>query len=136
MGVSDYLETEIINASLRGTTLTAYTNTFVALYTASPADDASGTGAEIAGGNYARATVAGASGSWDAPSGGGTTANTADITFPAPSAQWGTVSHFGILDATAAGNLLYHGTLAADKLVDNGDPAPKFPAGDLDITLD
>ena len=61
--------------------------------------------------------------------------NNADITFPAPTANWGQATHFGILDAPTAGNLLYQGPLTQPKTINNGDPAPKFPAGSLVISI-
>jgi len=57
------------------------------------------------------------------------------ITFPQASGSWGTVSHFALFDAAAAGNILAHGSLDESKVVGNGDTL-SFAAGDLDITLD
>jgi hypothetical protein len=52
-----------------------------------------------------------------------------------PTANWGTVTHFGIFDALTAGNLLFWAALTASKVVNSGDAAPKFLAGALTITL-
>lgn len=102
---------------------------YVALYTAAPSD--SGGGTEVSGGSYARVnanTLFGAAS-------GTTMSNDGAITFPTASAPWGTVTHFGILDASTAGNLLLWGALSASKTVGNGDTA-SFAVGELDITLD
>lgn len=107
---------------------------YVALFTAAPSD--AGGGTEVTGGSYARVAVAPADANWSAPDGtGGLTDNVGAITFPTPSANWGTATHFGIFDRATAGNLLIHGALAASKTINNGDPAPSFPAGALDVTF-
>lgn len=116
---------------------------YVALYTAAPSD--SGGGTEVSGGSYARVSVSSSLANWagtqsagstTASSGtGGQTSNNNAITFPTPSANWGTVTHFGIFDASSSGNLLIWGALTASKTVNNGDPAPSFVAGALQITL-
>lgn len=62
-------------------------------------------------------------------------ANDGAITFPTASASWGTVTHFGVFDASTAGNLLYWGALTTSKAVGSGDTA-SFAVGELDVTLD
>lgn len=107
---------------------------FVALFTAAPSD--SGGGTEVSGGSYARVAVGPADGSWSAASStDGLTDNVADVTFPAPTANWGVVGWVGIFDRLTAGNLLFHGALTTPKTVNSGDQAPKFLVGNLDITL-
>jgi hypothetical protein len=132
--MSDYLEEKIIDHLFRTATFAKPAAIYLALYTAAPSD--SGGGTEVAGGSYARVEVSQLDANWNAPTGGdGLTDNVNDITFPAPTANWGTVVAFGLLDASSGGNLLIHGTLTTSKTVNNGDPAPKFTAGDLDITF-
>lgn len=132
--LSDYLEGKIIDHLFRTSTFFKPSGIYVALFTAAPSD--AGGGTEVSGGSYARVQVTQADANWSAPSGGdGHTQNVNDITFPAPTADWGQITHFGIFDAASAGNLLFHGALTTPKTVNNGDPAPKFSAGDLDITL-
>lgn len=103
--------------------------TWIGLSTADPLDDASGL-AEPAGGSYARVQVDAA---WSRA--GNEVDNDAEIAFPEATGDWGTISHFAIFDANAAGNMMAHGSLAASKAIDTGDTL-KFPAGDLNITLD
>lgn len=134
--MSDYLELNLIKHLFRTGSYTKPTVMAVALFTAAPSD--SGGGTEVSGGSYARVDVPPLDANWDAVGGAGTdghTSNTADIVFPAPTANWGVITHFGLFDATTAGNLLFHGALTASKTVNNGDPAPKFVAGALDVTL-
>jgi len=101
------------------------TTVYVGLSTASFADDNSGT--ELSGNGYARvsATFSAAS--------GGTTSNSAGVEFSAATGSWGTVSHFGIFDASTGGNLLIHGAFTTSKVVASGDIL-KIATGDLDIT--
>lgn len=140
--MSDYLENKLIDHILRDQTWTKPSTIYVALFTAAPND--AGGGTEVSGGSYARVQVGPSLTAWEQTQGGtgaassgtgGLTQNAAEITFPTPSANWGSITHFGIFDASSGGNLLFHGALTDAKTVNNGDPAPKFVAGALDITL-
>lgn len=139
---SNYLENAVIDHIFRGATFSKPSALYVALFTAAPSD--SGGGTEVSGGSYARAQLDPSNTNWNATQGGttgassgtgGQTANAVDITFPTPSADWGSVTHIGIFDASSSGNLLFHGALTTPKTVNNGDPAPKFTAGSLTVTL-
>lgn len=120
--LSDYLENKLLDHTVGKTSYTMPT-AYIALYTVTPSD--SGGGTEVTGGSYARVTTAGAN--WNAAS-GGSTSNSADLTFPTASASWGTVVAVGILDASSAGNLLWWGPLTSNKTVDSGDTF-KFAGG-------
>jgi len=109
-----------------------------ALYTATPGETGGGT--EVTGGNYSRVRHDSLDANWDAPTGGdGLTDNASAITFPTPSANWGTVTSFAqkerAADGTGSANFILYGALTTSKTVNNGDPAPYFAAGDLDITF-
>jgi hypothetical protein len=58
------------------------------------------------------------------------------ITFPSPSADWGTVVGFGFADASTSGNLLAVFPLDTPKTIANGTSAPSIAAGSATITLD
>lgn len=141
--MSDYLENKLVDLCLRGQAFTAPATLYISLHTSATTDAAGGT--EVSGGSYARVAVTAslanfagtqAAASTTASSGtGGATSNNGTITFPAPTASWGTVSHFGIWDASSAGNLLFHGALATPKTINNGDAAPSFAAAALAITF-
>lgn len=135
-GKSDYAESAVLNSFLRGVAFPAVTGSvYVSLHTADPTD--AGTGTEVSGGAYARVAVSRAAGSWAAPAdsaGSQATSNSAAVTFPSPTANWGTVTHFGIFDAATAGNLLYSGALGTSRNILNGDQAPSFAAGTLTIS--
>ncbi|HER20165.1 MAG TPA: hypothetical protein ENO14_03865 [Chromatiales bacterium] len=130
---SDYLEGEIINATLRGGSYSGGL-VHVALFTTDPTD--ADTGAELSDSAYAR-QVAGdpASAGFDSPGAtSGKTANSSTITFPAIADAQVTVTHWGIYDAATGGNLLYQAPLTNSKTLDPSD-VPSFPAGALTVTL-
>jgi hypothetical protein len=136
--LSDYLEVNLIKHLFRTGSYTKPTILAVSLHTANPAD--TGAGAEVSETDtgYTRVDTPPLDANWDATSGtDGHTSNTADITFPTPTGgtNWGVITHFGIWDAMTTGNLLVYGALTTPKTVNQGDPAPKFLAGALDITL-
>ena len=124
--MSTYLENALINATLRNTSYTSVATVYVGLHTADPTD--AGTGTEVSGGSYARTAV-----TFGAPSDGVST-NSAAVEFPQPTANWGTVSHIGIWDASSSGNLLYHTALDTSKTIETGDIF-KIASGSLSVTL-
>lgn len=127
MSMSDYLEEKLLNASLRNTAYTPPTTVYVALYKSDPSDD--NTGTEVTGGDYARQTV-----TFSAPS-SGAVASSNDVTFPTATADWGTATHFGLLDTTTAGNLLFSGSLTTPRTINSGDQFT-FLAGQITVSLD
>ncbi len=124
--MSNYLETALINATLRNTSYTSPTTVYVGLYTSDPTD--ANTGTEVSGGSYARTAV-----TFGSPSDGVTT-NSAAVEFPQATGSWGTVGWIGILDASTSGNLLYHTALDASKTIASGDIF-KIATGSLSVTL-
>lgn len=135
--MSDFLEQQIIDHLLRTATFAKPSAIYIGLYTSDPADDDSGTEVSTVDTGYAREEVVQLDANWTAPGTGGLTDNVNAITFPTPTGatNWGLVTHMTVHDAVTAGNLLLHGVLAASKNVNQGDPAPNFPIGDLDITF-
>jgi hypothetical protein len=132
--LTDFLETALINHLFRGTAYTAPGTWYVSLHTAACSDSATGT--EVSGGSYARVGVASGTGTWAAVSAGnGTTSNSAVITFPTPSAGWGTVTHFALWDASSTGNQLICQALTVSKTINAGDTVT-FPIGALTIQID
>ncbi len=123
--MSDYLENEILDHILGTGAYTSPGTVYIGLSTGSFGDDNSGT--ELSGSGYARQSAA-----FDAAS-GGTTDNSSAIEFPAATGSWGTVSHFGIFDASSSGNLLIHGAFTSSKTITTGDIL-RIAAGDLDVT--
>ena len=124
--LSNYLENALINGTLRNTQYTVPTNVYVSLFTTDPTD--AGSGAEVTGGSYVRKVA-----TFGAPSNGASSTN-ADVQFDQATADWGTISWFGIHDASTAGNLLYHGALTVSKTIATGDVF-KIASGNLTVTL-
>lgn len=151
---SDFAENKLIDFLFRGQALgitgasaaagSGPATLYVALFTASPAD--AGGGTEVSGGAYARVAVTSSLANWAGTQGAGTTAassgtsgttsNNNPITFPSPTANWGSVVAVGIYDAATGGNLIAWGALTASKTVNNGDAAPTFTAGALQFQVD
>ena len=128
MSFSNYLETEILDHVFGGAAYTAPATLYLALHTANPDEDGSGTEVSTSGTAYARATVA-------FTTSGNTTSNTAAVEYATATANFGTVTHVGVWDASTAGNLLAYAALSSSKTIETGDVF-RVPAGDLDITLD
>lgn len=123
---SDYTENLALEWLLTANAATRPTAWYLGLHTGSPADDDSGAN-EVSGGSYARQTVA-FSVTAD------TASNSATITFPAATANWGTISHISVYDASTAGNLLFHGAVTTSKTIESGDTF-QVSSGNLTITL-
>ena len=126
--LSDHAEKLLLDWMMTSGTATRPTAWFVALYTAAPSD--AGGGTEVSGAGYARQAVTFNA----AATPGGTTSNTADVSFTAAGGDYGTVTHLGIFDASSSGNLLWHGALTASKAVEDGDTIT-FSAGNIDLTM-
>ena len=133
--LSDFFENKIGDHMLRNQAYTPPATVYVALFTASTGLEAnSGVTGEVTGGSYARQSI-----SLSAFS-AGASSNSADITFPTATADWGVVTHAAIVDHatnTTWGtnvNVLMWDALVASKTVNNGDTF-KFLAGELDVTF-
>lgn len=126
--LSDHAEALLLDWLMTNGTATRPTAWYVGLFTAAPSD--SGGGTEVSTGGYSRQSV-----TFDAASSpGGTTSNSGAVSFTASGADYGTVTHIGIFDASTSGNLLWHGALTASKTVADGDTL-EFSAGNIDLTL-
>jgi hypothetical protein len=124
--MSDYLADALVKHVCTNTSYTSPTTVYLALYTTATAAD--GTGTEVTGGSYARQAVAFTFGA----AGSGAVANTATETFTNMPAC--TVTHAAIWDAVTAGNMLFHGPLAASKVVPSGNDFA-IAAGDIDVVI-
>lgn len=125
--LSNYAENAIVNHLLRNTALTSPTTVYAALFTA-VSDGEAGTVTEVSGNNYSRVSAA-----FSAPS-NGATSNSADLTFPTPSGNWGTIVGVGIYDASTTGNLLAYDGAITQKTVNSGDTV-KILSGQLTFSL-
>tara|TARA_R110000803_G_scaffold16526_2_gene45272 strand:+ start:250 stop:642 length:393 start_codon:yes stop_codon:yes gene_type:complete len=126
--LSDYGEKLILDWLMTTGSATRPTAWYLALYTAAPAD--AGGGTEVSGNGYARQVVTMAA----ATSPGGTTTSTDAQAFAAAGGNWGTITHVGLFDALTTGNLLWHGTITTNRVMNDGDTLT-FAIADLDLTL-
>jgi hypothetical protein len=125
--MSDFLENVLINHVLRNTAFTSPVTVYVALYSTDPTD--ADTGTEITGGGYARQAVA-----FAAPA-GGSTSNSAQVSFPEATAAYpAAVTHIGLRDAATLGTLLFYTPFAAAKTIGVGDTFI-IKAGQLTVSL-
>jgi len=126
MSFSNEFETRVLNYVFTTSSVTRPTTWRVALYTGAPSDTGGGT--EVSGGAYARQAVT-------FSVSGNTATNSGAVEYPTATANYGTVTHVGVFDATTGGNLIAYAALSASKAIATGDVF-RIPAGDLDITLE
>jgi hypothetical protein len=125
---SDYLETKLLDYTLRATGYTCPTSVWVGLCTADPTDAASN---ECTLTCYARKQVV-----FNAASTSSITGSTATTTFAqCTGTAWGTIHGYGVFDASSSGNMMYYANLASDVTVNLNDTV-EFAAGAIVITLD
>jgi hypothetical protein len=122
---SDYTENLALTYLLTSGSATRPTAWYVGLHTADPTD--AGTGTEVSGGSYTRKAVA-------FTVTNDTASNSGTVTFPAATANWGTIGYVGVWDAASGGNLLFHGAVTSAKTIETGDTF-QISTGNLDITL-
>ena len=128
MSFSNHLETEILDHVFGGNAYTAPGTLYLALHTANPDEDGSGTEVSTSGTAYARETVA-------FTVSGNTATTSGAVEYSTATANFGTVTHVGVWDASTSGNLLAYAALTSSKTIETGDVF-RVPAGDLDISLD
>ena len=122
---SNYLELKVLDHFLGTSSTSAPSNVYLALHTADPGE--AGSGAEVSGNGYSRQAV-----TFAAASSGSAASNSVEE-FTASGGSFGTVSHFGIWDASSSGNLLYYGALTASKVIADGDTL-RFASGAITIS--
>jgi hypothetical protein len=138
----DYGENQIIDTIFRAQATSLGANLFVGLSTAACSDSSVGT--EVTGGSYARVSVARSLANWagtqsagstTASTGtGGQTSNNITITFPTPTAGWGTVLSSFISDAATGNNIVVCTNLTVSKTINTGDTV-SFPAASYTYTI-
>jgi hypothetical protein len=117
---------DILDHLLRTAAWTQPPAIYVSLHTADPGV----TGANEHGATGAYARVAHAS--WDVAA-SGSAANNGTVTFPTATAAWTEVTHFGIWDASSAGNFLIGGVLDTPRTAAEDDVL-RFADGALVVT--
>lgn len=142
-GMTDYLANKLIDLIFRAQAFSWPATTYVRLVTSTPTN-ASG-GIEVSGGAYARQALTSSLAALSGTQGAGTTvassgtggrfSNNAALTWAAPTANWGTVTHVETLDALSGGNRLWWMPLGSPKTINSGALAPSFAANALGFTL-
>lgn len=80
---------------------------YLALFTAAPGE--AGGGTEVAAAGYERTELKTTAAS------GGSKANSEEILYPVAEADWGTITGYGVIDASTGGTMRWHRTLAENE---------------------
>jgi hypothetical protein len=121
---SNYIVNKVNDHIYKGTAISLGSTRYLALYTSNPTAADSGT--EATGGSYTRQSLS------FAASASGVSSSNASLTFSGMAA--GTYTHYGIRDASSAGNLLVYGALPNPISANTGDDIV-IPSGDIDMSL-
>ena len=122
---SDYLCDALLDHEMGATVWTAPATIYIAAFTAAPTS--SGGGTEVTGGSYAR--VALTNNGTNFPAAASKTKRTGvAITFPSPSADWGSIVGLASFDAASGGNMLRYGPLSTPVTVTSGGAALSIPS--------
>ena len=125
-GFSDYLENKLLAHSFSNTAYTSPSSVYLGLFTTAPTD--AGGGTELSGSGYTRKVAS-------FTTTGAAATNASAVEFPTATGNWGTIVAVGIFDAASSGNFLGWSNLISSRTIETGDVF-RFPAGDVDITLD
>lgn len=130
---SNYLENKVLDHVLKNTAYTQPSNLYVGLFLNTSGNAAANLEAgtltdEVSGGSYARQTA-----TFSAAS-GGSASTSATITFPAATANWGTITHVAVMDSLTTGNVLFWGAVTTSKTIETGDTF-QITSGNLTISL-
>lgn len=135
--ISDYLSHKLLDHAFNNTQYTFISSFAVALATTDILDTDTGSSIdEVTGGNYSRASIfknGGTAPAWVLAALGSLT-NGAAITFTTPSASWGTVTALAVVDAAAAGNILFYENAVTEQTPDNGDTV-QVAINDLKVSM-
>lgn len=105
--LTNFAELELLDHVFENGSYTPPTTVYVALFTADPTEAGTQTN-EATGNGYARTSIA-----FSAAASRAVVQN-GQVTFPQCSGGgWGTLTHWGLMDASTAGNMLAHGALTA-----------------------
>lgn len=139
---TNLLSNNLVDALLRGQAFVIPATWYFALVTIVGNPGSPGT--EVTGGSYARQAFASSLVNWSGTQGAGTTTastgtsgiltNNVAITFPAPTADWGTVVGYELWDALTGGNRWLSGAFPP-LTVSNGGPARAFAIGALSVSI-
>lgn len=138
-----YAQNKILDWLFRAQSFSPPATLYVALVTS--ASSASGCGTEVSGGSYARVSITSSLTNWAGTQSAastttstgtsGQTSNNIVLTYAAPTANWGTVVGFCVLDAVTSGNPIFFAPLTVSQTINSGAAAPSFSAAALTYTI-
>jgi hypothetical protein len=132
MGMTRYLRKKLGDHSIGKAAFTMPTTVYIGLFKDDPTDAGTLT-QEVAAAGYARIAITSLFGAFDLTT--GLAINSNDVDFGIPAANWGTVTHAAILDASTSGNMLYFGALPAARMINTGGRRVIFSAGQIQIEM-
>ncbi len=122
---TNHYENLIQNHILGGAGTLAQATWYLALFTAVASD--AGGGTECTGGAYARKAITNNTTNWPTTT-TGTKSLGVSTAFEEATNNWGTITGWGLYDASTGGNLCMQGTLSTPLVISQGDVA-RFAAG-------
>lgn len=129
MPASNYVNTATLNMWLKGITATLPSVVYVGLFTTPPTG--AGTGTEVSGNAYARASA-----TFGTPTQSGSSmviSNSSPVQFPTATGTWGTPQYFALYDAQTGGNMLFYAALPTTYTITTG-MSPRFASGALTVS--
>lgn len=130
--LTDTYENAVLDAIAGSGRAAGFPATFyLALFTTDPGE--AGGGVEVTGGAYARQAITNDTTNWPLAA-GSSKSNAVAKSFPAATANWGTVTYAALMTALAAGAMVCRGSVSPTP-INTGETAT-FPAGSLVFTAD
>lgn len=121
-------ENRILNHLCRGTAFAPTAPLKLALFTVTPGE--AGGGTEVTGGGYVRQNI-----TFGSAASNGQISNTAAISFPVATANWGTINGAGIFDSSVTPVLIWYANASSAKTIEVNDQYV-VPVGALVISAD
>lgn len=128
MQLTNYAEDAMMNHFLDRSDFASPTALYVSLHTADPGESGS-YGDEVSAGEYARQAVT------FTASSAGSVNNTAQLDYPTSVTAWGNITHIGVGDSLAGGNMLAYLALTSAKDINAGGLDFFIKASELILTL-
>lgn len=132
-GVSDvtaYLAKKWLDHALGKAAFTMPVTVYLGAFTTDPGSAGTQSG-EVAGGNYARQAITSKMAAAVLET--GIAVNNDVIATADPTAAWGTVSHFGLLDALTSGNMLFRRARESGLVIASGGRGISIAAGQIAV---
>jgi hypothetical protein len=127
---TNFLEAALLDHLFGISAYSAPATMYLALFTAMPSGETP-TATEVTGGSYARKAITNDATEWSRT--GNVITNDNLLDFVTASANWGTVTHWALMDASSGGNMLVYGELSTPVAINNGSTF-RVAAGQLSIT--